>query len=72
MGKVSVLEGGQSLRDAASGVPGMDSFAIRMLTNVDNQAEARLACKRDNAVLRAARAAARAARRAQEVGSVFI
>ena len=51
----------------AVGIKGLDAFAIRMLTNVENQAEARLTSKKDNAILKASRAAARAALRAQEV-----
>ena len=58
---------GQAPRDGAVGIKGLDAFAIRMLTNVENQAEARLTSKKDNARLKASRAAARAALRAQEV-----
>ena len=49
----------------------LDTFALRMLTNVDNMAAARLVSRKDRSTLKSTRAAARAAARAQEVRSVF-
>ena len=50
----------------------LDAFALRMLKNVENMAAARLVSRKNRSVLRATRAAARAAAKAQEVSLYFI
>ena len=52
--------------------PGLDEFAVRMLTNVENQAAARLVIRHDAAFLKASRAAAKAAAQAQQVRNAFM